>query len=233
MLTASISVPSLKRVLIHSVPGLSFTVKNFMYKMVVNAPCLESLIIMDDALEELSVISSKYIVEAYIGVSCALNLLKDISNVQELRIYKTALENFDDVSNCIIPVFHKLTSLWLEFDHVVGQNLLSPFLQRSPNLEVLYLISRVPSCTDTSPWSLPNSIPGCLLLSLKRIVFRQFLGTTIELSLVRFFLEWILSTYGPNIRPNLYRMSGTQFYFTKEALPLVRFNLWGAKADSF
>lgn len=59
-----------------------------MYKMVINAPCLESLIIIDDALTELSVSSSNYLVKADIGVSCALKALKDILNVQELSIYE-------------------------------------------------------------------------------------------------------------------------------------------------
>lgn len=67
-----------------------------MYKIVNNAPCLESLIIMDGALKELSV-------KADFGDSCALKVPKDISNAQEFSIYERTSKNLDAASNLSCP----------------------------------------------------------------------------------------------------------------------------------
>lgn len=75
----------------------------------------------------------------------------------------------------------------------MDRDLLSELLKSSPNLEVLVLSRAIGGYgirDDSYPWH-PRSHPDCLL-TLKRVEFDHFLGTSFQRSVVQYFLKHAL-----------------------------------------
>lgn len=193
VLVTSISVPSLKRLTINSSYFHEISsyfheiVRGYEYSIVINATGLESLILDATAREKISGNFSDSLHTASIKGCCASNILEQVARVKELTLCERAMENLNAASDFILPFFHNLTSLRLEINDTVGQNLLSNLLLRAPNLETLSLVLRFLN-DDVSPWNPPESPPQCLL-KLKRIEFHDFRGTTYDRSLVQYVFE--------------------------------------------
>ncbi|KAL8105215.1 hypothetical protein AgCh_029128 [Apium graveolens] len=93
--------------------------------------------------------------------------------------------------NYEMPMFHNLARLELGANKEAGWDLLAPLLESTPNLKVLVfprgLVKRISSPKKPYfefEWYPPESVPGCLLLSLETIIIHDFFGKNCEIDLV-------------------------------------------------
>ncbi|KAK9937697.1 hypothetical protein M0R45_014470 [Rubus argutus] len=213
----NISVPELKTLRISLAPDFDLIdACNFL----INAPKLEKLDINEGFLSNYTFVNTKSLVEVNIGVitvdddendasaNRATKFLAGISGVQCLTFsspFSTA---------CTLPVFDNLSKLMLVRDGDWWK-ILMKFLERTPNLEsfeikhetcrprqrteeeevVIELTEcRNPDYVEVLYWSPPESVPKCLLSSLKSITIKGFQGKGFfgyldEMELIKYLLK--------------------------------------------
>ncbi|XP_063939925.1 F-box/LRR-repeat protein At4g14103-like isoform X2 [Daucus carota subsp. sativus] len=173
----------------------------FPYKISVSAPSLLYLKLADNMAVKYSVDKMPSLVEAQIGIynynsPSSLKLVKEVAHVRVLQLSGKILEFIESAKNYKFPLFHNLVRLELGANKEAGWDLLAELLQSTPNLEVLVfprgLVKRISSSKKPYfqfEWDPPETVPGCLLLSLKMIIIHDFFGKNCEMDLVEYLLE--------------------------------------------
>ncbi|KAM7504148.1 hypothetical protein LguiB_003052 [Lonicera macranthoides] len=157
------------------------------YTLVINCPKLKHLdledyVSTDFCVENLSSLSSARL---YAG-GCIYKILIGITSVKFLELSDSALFFFS--TDCALPTFPNLTRLELDAIGDTGWNLLTEFLECSPNLEVL-ILRKAQSFRDTGKcWTPPRRPPNCLL-HLKEIEMRKFNGKEHQLEAIEYLLQ--------------------------------------------
>ncbi|XP_065862294.1 F-box/FBD/LRR-repeat protein At4g26340-like isoform X1 [Euphorbia lathyris] len=186
----NISVPSLKRLIVHSVISRYIQIK-------INTPCLEYLQIDERSRYFVNFTSS--LVHANVG-AVDIYLLNAISQVEYLSLtaIDKSLQNI--IRDSALPIFKNLKTMELRdsFGWRTPPNdwkVLPNLLESSPNLQVLIFSQGLVSLTlddqdfNHFNWQRPESVPECLSMHLKTIEIFEFVGFPEELQIVEYFLE--------------------------------------------
>ncbi|XP_050216118.1 LOW QUALITY PROTEIN: putative FBD-associated F-box protein At3g50710 [Mercurialis annua] len=181
---------SLKRLTIHQTilekRGLGIR------SVVINAPKLEFFDLEDHFSAFCYMIKVSSPLKAAIDVRSsytnhALRLLRRITNVTVLNLSAYTLEALFKASDDKFPWFRFLTQLEMgAFGN--GWLMLPKILKWSPNLEAFTLYKTNDTVPHESIFN-EESVPGCLLSSLKSIELKGFGGNTAEMEVLEYFLK--------------------------------------------
>ncbi|XP_027080484.1 FBD-associated F-box protein At4g10400 isoform X1 [Coffea arabica] len=218
-----IAQPSLKRLTFESYGDTSMQSSNraggrIKYKLLVKAPNVEYMKLVDFASDDMAVEHMPCVNEANINVNNLgeevgwtniqrrnygkkiCGILGSLCKVKHLSLGGETLKALRAASESRVLLFHNLVHLVLGFDYLHGPILLPGFLGLCPNLESLVFPDGMTcTCLDVGVenrghvpyfWEPPEVVPGCLLHTLKSIEIESFCGEEPEeLKLVKFLLE--------------------------------------------
>ncbi|XP_050208381.1 FBD-associated F-box protein At5g22730-like [Mercurialis annua] len=182
---------SLKRLTIHQIDsqrGLDVR------SMVIRAPELDFFELKDHFSGYFSVINvSSSPFSAAIDVrgsytNHVLRLIKRISSVTVLRLSAYMVETLFKSCDETLPKFHFLTRLEIgAFGD--GWLMLPKILKCAPKLEVLILYKEKNKIPDRTIFNEEESVPSCLLSSLKSVQLKRFRGNAAEMEVLKYFLK--------------------------------------------
>ncbi|XP_065862295.1 F-box protein At4g09920-like isoform X2 [Euphorbia lathyris] len=173
----NISVPSLKRLIVHSVISRYIQIK-------INTPCLEYLQIDERSRYFVNFTSS--LVHANVG-AVDIYLLNAISQVEYLSL--TAIDK-PCLYSKILRQWSFVTVLDGEHHQMIGKCCLT-YLNPHQIYKFLSFLNLTLDDQDFNHfnWQRPESVPECLSMHLKTIEIFEFVGFPEELQIVEYFLE--------------------------------------------
>ncbi|KAL9286307.1 putative FBD domain, leucine-rich repeat domain superfamily, F-box-like domain superfamily [Arabidopsis thaliana] len=176
-------VPSLQRL------SLYIGCKRVLDEFVIDTPSLEYFKLVDRNYDSHSCLIENMpkLREAYVDVRSTdlQSLIGSITSVKRLIISSKAM--FGDGY-----IFNRLERLTLHVLEENPSNLLSQFLKDSPNLQKLEYFSELDDSYENMrmfPWNQPSIVPECLLSSLQKFTWSQYLGRTQDRDIAVYILK--------------------------------------------
>jgi len=176
-------VPSLQRL------SLYIGYKRVLDEFVIDTPSLEYFKLVDRNYDSHPCLIENMpkLTEAYVDVRSTdlQSLIGSITSVKRLIISSKAM--FGDGY-----IFNRLERLTLHVLEENPSNLLSQFLKDSPNLQELEYFSELDDSYENMrmfPWNQPSIVPECLLSSLQKFTWSQYLGRTQDRDIAVYILK--------------------------------------------
>ncbi|GMI65526.1 hypothetical protein like AT5G56420 [Hibiscus trionum] len=185
---SNISIPTLK------IMSIRFATGRHKHRLKINAPILEHLYLEDNLGLEFDLEDVSSLVEANVSVTWLENrhipLLKALCNAKSVSFHWDWSAKMKRCNFGPHHLFLNLVRLELNVGYG-GWNILSLFLEISTNLEVLVL-AKNNNCRGLGfecRWKPPQSVPECLLSSLKMVSFKGFEGVAYQWRMVKYILK--------------------------------------------
>ncbi|CDP13104.1 unnamed protein product [Coffea canephora] len=184
------------------------------YKLIITAPNLEYLSLIDYMSDSIQVNSMARVTESHLSVCKILEcdnrtveqtsnyesnvreIFRSIPNVKHLTIGDFTTNSLSESLDSRLPVFQNLVHLEISFQHVNGAILLPKLLKISPKLESLILPRGIISqilfsfISEENQFKPPQDVPECLLFSLKNVEIWHITGRVEEeVQLLIYLLE--------------------------------------------
>lgn len=166
------------------------------YKVVLNTPNLEYLDLVDNLTNVFVGENLSSLVKACVDITSKANriveFVKSVAHVKYLTVSAQTLCVLGYARIAILPTFHNVTRLKLGSNGDSCWELLTHFLENSPNLEILILNKEEidygfePSVRH---WRQPQHVPNCLVSHLKEVEIKQFSGEEFELEAIEYVLK--------------------------------------------
>ncbi|KAL7618009.1 hypothetical protein Lser_V15G02146 [Lactuca serriola] len=166
------------------------------FEVVIDAPNLEYMYIVDEISENYTFTKPLSLVEAHIGTRPDVNsefLLMNLSSVKILTMTNSAIR--DLAYNINIPVFTNLVKFAIGLDRTWGWYLLPRFFENMPNLEHITFLDGLVPCpwarvVFRMGWDPPMEVPHCLRFTMKEIrILNTEAITQEEVPLIKYLLK--------------------------------------------
>ncbi|KAK1411847.1 hypothetical protein QVD17_32644 [Tagetes erecta] len=172
------------------------------YKVVIDAPKLEYLNILDVMSTDYSLTKPLSLTEAHIRtladgrVESVAQLMACLSSVKILTLTDSTLMALSYVYGLNMPVFPNLVKFVVGIDVIWGWNILPALLDSMPNLEhITFADGLLPfpraQHIFNMRWSSPTQVPACLPFKMKEIIIenRETISPE-EFNLIRYLLKY-------------------------------------------